>query len=44
MQHNHAFYLTLGYSLSALIILLEITSLWLAARKRKHAAQHRDQL
>ena len=44
MQHNHAFYLTLGYSLSALIILLEITSLWLAARKRKHATQLKDQL
>ncbi len=44
MQHNHAFYLTLGYSLSALIIVFEITSLWLAARKRKHATQLKDQL
>lgn len=45
MQHNHSFYLALGYGLSALVVIIEIASVWLAARKRKQqAAQFKDPL
>ncbi len=44
MQHNHSFYLALGYGLSALVLIVEIASLWLSARKRKLAAQYKEPL
>lgn len=44
MQHNHSFYLALGWGLSALVIVIEIASLWFSARRRKLAAQYKDPL
>ncbi|QNP48789.1 heme exporter protein CcmD [Diaphorobacter aerolatus] len=37
-MHNHAFYIALGYGVSAVVLIAEVLSLYLAARRRRRAA------